>query len=164
MVSTIVKILCCAYFMWSNTTEKCGRADCFNSDEVVVVSAQDLASKIGQDDGPIWLSFFGQIYDVTSGRDFYGPDGGYNFFAGKDASPTFHSGEFNDEGLKVDIRTFSPQELQSLETWQKFYDDHETYKFVGLLEGIYYDAEGKPTPLLNEITEKIASVNKVEEL
>merc|ERR1712160_4898 len=105
------------------------------------------------------MGILGQIYDVTSGRDFYGPDGSYKFFSGKDASPTYISGIFNDEGLKDDIIKFNPEELASLESWRDFYADHDTYHYVGLLVGVYYDAEGKPTPLLNKINEKIASGN-----
>jgi len=129
-----------------------------------VISAEELASKTGKNDGQIWLSLLGQVYNVTSGRDFYGPDRSYNFFAGKDASPTFFTGVFNDEGLKADMRSFSPKDLQSLEVWIKFYAEHDSYNYVALLKGDYYDAKGNPTPLLNEITQKIASVDEGQEL
>mmetsp|Transcript_5143 Transcript_5143/g.5989 ORF Transcript_5143/g.5989 Transcript_5143/m.5989 type:complete len:229 (-) Transcript_5143:294-980(-) len=151
-------------FKWSNSAEECKHEDCLKANQARVISAEELASKTGKDDGPIWLSLLGQVYDVTSGRDFYGPDRSYNFFAGKDASPTFFTGEFNDEGLKADMRSFSPKELLSLEGWIKFYVEHDRYNYVALLKGDYYDAKGNPTSLLNEITQKIASVNERQEL
>ena len=43
------------------------------------------------------------MYDVTSGKQHYSKDGAYHFFAGKDASRAYVSGQFNDEGLIDDI-------------------------------------------------------------
>ncbi|WFD31692.1 Dihydrodipicolinate synthase [Malassezia sp. CBS 17886] len=37
-------------------------------------------------DGKILLAINGKVFDVTSGRTFYGPDGPYGNFAGRDAS------------------------------------------------------------------------------
>lgn len=31
----------------------------------------------------LYLAFLGTVYDVSSGKDHYGPGGGYHFFAGK---------------------------------------------------------------------------------
>ena len=33
--------------------------------------------------GDIYLAIMGRVFDVTRGRDFYGPGGGYSFFSGK---------------------------------------------------------------------------------
>lgn len=35
----------------------------------------------------IYLAILGRVYDVTSGRRFYGAGGAYNTFAGRDATP-----------------------------------------------------------------------------
>ncbi|KAI0942484.1 hypothetical protein AcW1_003104 [Taiwanofungus camphoratus] len=40
----------------------------------------------GQDGKRILLAISGVVYDVTAGRNFYGPDGMYANFAGRDAS------------------------------------------------------------------------------
>ncbi|CAG0915189.1 unnamed protein product [Notodromas monacha] len=37
-------------------------------------------------DGKIFLAILGRVYDVTDGKDHYGPGGGYAFFAGEVAS------------------------------------------------------------------------------
>ena len=85
------------------------------------------------------------MYDVTDGRDFYGEGTGYNFFTGKDASPSFVTGKFNDEGLKDSLDHMSLTELGGVVSWRDFYRSHDKYKFIGLLEGVYFDEDGKPT-------------------
>mmetsp|Transcript_19563 Transcript_19563/g.24666 ORF Transcript_19563/g.24666 Transcript_19563/m.24666 type:complete len:100 (-) Transcript_19563:138-437(-) len=44
-----------------------------------------------------------------------------------------------------------------MEQWRDFYEQHETYKFLGVLEGDYYDSEGKETPDLVKIRETIVT-------
>ena len=62
---------------------------------------------------PVYLALNGTIYDVTAGRHFYGPDGSYSFFAGRDATRAFITGCF-DEDLTPDLRgvelAFVPRE------------------------------------------------------
>ena len=54
-------------------------------------------------DKPIYLALNGSIYDVSAGRSFYGPGGGYHFFAGRDAARAFVTGCF-DTDLTPDMR------------------------------------------------------------
>lgn len=82
---------------------------------------------------PIMLAVLGRVYDVDVGQDYYGPDGGYNFFAGIDGSRAYVTGEFNDEGLIDDLEGFTPHQVGEVDGWVKFYD--ETYTFVGKLIG-----------------------------
>lgn len=49
------------------------------------LSAAELATYDGTDGKPILLSIRGTVYDVTKGRDFYGPGGAYPF-AGKEVA------------------------------------------------------------------------------
>ena len=82
---------------------------------------------------PIWLAILGRVYDVGKGVDYYGPEGGYNFFAGRDGSRAFVTGEFNEEGLTDDLEGFSPMQIGEIDGWVKFYDKEYTY--VGKLIG-----------------------------
>jgi len=88
---------------------------------------------------------------VTAGRNFYGNGAGYGYFSGKDASPCFISGDFNPEGLIKDLESFEDKELRGITDWRKFYEESDKYFFVGLLEGLYYDEDGRPTEKLKRI-------------
>ena len=102
-----------------------------------------LYSKLGtKGEGDIWLSVLGEVFDVTDGRSFYGEGSGYSFFAGKDASPCFATGKFNDEGLKDSLDDMKDSEIGGVVSWRDFYRDHEQYKFIGLLESEYFDKDG----------------------
>ena len=113
---------------------------------------------VGENDKPIYLSCLGEVYDVTSGHDFYGKGEGYSFFAGRDATISFFTGDFTEAALEKEesILDYSVKEIKSMVEWRKFYEDHETYKFVGVLDGDYYDSEGKATQYLKDIVAKIA--------
>jgi hypothetical protein len=112
--------------------------------------------KNGENGSDIWLSILGEVYDVTSGSQFYGPDqGGYRIFAGRDASVTFVTGKFTEEEAKKGLDSISINALGALEQWKDFYDKSDKYHFVGLLvDPRYYDEEGKPTPALLEYRER----------
>ncbi len=58
---------------------------------VTVVTAEALAASV-QDAPVLRLAILGQVFDVTKGRKHYGKDGGYAFFAGKDAARAFVTG------------------------------------------------------------------------
>jgi len=42
--------------------------------------------KFDPDRGKVYICLKGNVYDVTAGKDFYGPGGSYSMFAGRDAS------------------------------------------------------------------------------
>lgn len=66
----------------------------------VELEASELAKYSGKDESkPILLAIQGRLYDVTRGKSYYGPNGGYHIFAGRDASRSFVTGCFdvNDE-------------------------------------------------------------------
>lgn len=58
---------------------------------------------------PIYIAFNGAVYDVTSGRKFYGPNGTYHFLAGSDGTSLLKimGGDIIKKKYPV-IGTFSP--------------------------------------------------------
>ncbi|XP_058189046.1 membrane-associated progesterone-binding protein 4 [Rhododendron vialii] len=118
-------------------------------------TAQNLALYNGTDDGlPIHLAILGSVFDVTKGRSHYGAGGGYNHFAGRDASRAFVSGNFTGDGLTDSLHGLSSTQVKSVVDWRDFY--FRTYIFVGKLVGRYYDSEGNPTKYLKGAEAKAA--------
>jgi len=64
-------------------------------------AAKELAKYNGEGDHGLYLGLLGRVYDVEKGRKHYGPGGGYHFFAGRDASRAFVSGDFSETGLRT---------------------------------------------------------------
>ncbi|CAN6929235.1 unnamed protein product [Brassica oleracea var. botrytis] len=107
-------------------------------------SAEELALYNGTDETlPILLGILGSVYDVTKGKSHYGSGGGYNHFAGRDASRAFVSGNFTGDGLTDSLHGLSSSEVKSIVDWRGFYA--RTYTPVGKLVGRYYDSQGNPT-------------------
>ncbi|KAJ8547613.1 hypothetical protein K7X08_011199 [Anisodus acutangulus] len=68
------------------------------------------------------MAIKGQIYDVTQSRMFYGPEGPYALFAGKDASRALAKMSFEEKDLTGDISGLGAFELDALQDWE--------YKFM----------------------------------
>jgi len=101
------------------------------------------------------------VFDVTSGRRHYGGDSDYSVFAGRDASRSFITGEFEGEGVQSNVAGLAPPEMKGLLEWQSFY--HETYIFKGYLLGShYYDESGAPMPLLAEVQRGADEADRLE--
>ncbi|KAH9653830.1 Membrane-associated progesterone-binding protein 4 [Citrus sinensis] len=74
-------------------------------------TAEELALHNGTDESiPILLGILGSVFDVTKGKSHYGVGGGYNHFAGRDASRAFVSGNFTGDGLTDSLRGLSSTE------------------------------------------------------
>ena len=128
-----------------------------------MIRDEELAKYTGATEGSrIWISILGEVYDVTGGEEYYGQDNSYHVFAGRDATPCFVTGVFTEEGSKNDINKVPAKDLVAIEEWKTFYDDHETYFKVGVLEGAYYDSEGNPTPILRN-TWRRTEIGKMEQ-
>jgi len=109
-----------------------------------VLTKTELALYDGSDGSPgLYLAMMGVVYDVSKGKEYYGPGGGYSFFAGKDSTRAFVSGQFDEEGLVEDVSGLSSGDYLGLEEWGSFYE--KDYVRVGLLEGAFYNSAGEVT-------------------
>lgn len=108
----------------------------------------------------LYLAFLGTVYDVSSGKDHYGPGGGYHFFAGRDGTRGYLTGDFTEAGLTDDLSDLSVDLFSSLADWRTFYE--ESYPVVGKLAGKFYDSNGNPTDALEEVVSRIAAAKQNE--
>uniref|UniRef100_A0A0K0DBP2 Cytochrome b5 heme-binding domain-containing protein n=1 Tax=Angiostrongylus cantonensis TaxID=6313 RepID=A0A0K0DBP2_ANGCA len=119
-------------------------------DEMQVFKPEQLALFDGsRPSRPVYLAILGRVYNVDKGKKHYGKDGGYHFFAGRDATRAFVSGDFTEAGLVDNTDGLSHEDLLGIRDWVLFYE--KEYKLVGVLVGRYYDINGNPTNELREV-------------
>lgn len=120
-----------------------------------VFTVDQLRTKDGSSDSGLWIAILGRIYDVERGRKHYGPGGGYSFFAGRDATTAFITGDFEGEVTEDldDVLKLPPRDIHAVWNWMKFYE--KDYKFVGKLVGRYYDSDGEETEYLKTVRREV---------
>ncbi|GCB25101.1 damage response protein 1 [Aspergillus awamori] len=98
----------------------------------------------GENDAPVYLAVRGRVFDVTPGKNFYGPGGPYENFAGRDASRGLACQSFDEEMLTKDLKgplddlkDLDNEQLENLQSWEERFS--EKYLVVGKLV-----AEGDP--------------------
>ncbi|KNZ50866.1 hypothetical protein VP01_41g2 [Puccinia sorghi] len=81
----------------------------------------------GNDGGKILFAVNRVVYDVSSGRNFYGPDGPYGNFAGRDASRGLAKQSFDQDMLtavdsKIDtLEDLNDEERENLKGWEDLF-------------------------------------------
>ena len=121
------------------------------------MTREELAAHdgVGSADGQIWIAVIGEVFDVTAGWKFYGPEGGYRGFAGCDGSRAFHTGDFAAGGLVESLEGLDDAAYVALDDWLRFYREEAAYAFVGTLAGgLYFDADGEPTSARADFDER----------
>lgn len=104
----------------------------------------ELALYNGTDESkPIYLAIDGQVFDVTSKPETYGPIGAYRFFSGKDAARAFGTGCFSSD-LTHDLRELDQNTLDAIRGWQSYFRNHINYWQVGFVH--HPPLEGPPPP------------------
>ncbi|GAB4819871.1 hypothetical protein N2152v2_006917 [Parachlorella kessleri] len=75
------------------------------------------------------LAVRGKVYDVTEGRAFYGPGGGYHVFAGKEVARALGKMVISEAECTDKLEDLSEKELGTLKDWELKFEDK--YKVVG---------------------------------
>jgi membrane-associated progesterone receptor component len=95
----------------------------------------------GLNNMPVYLAVRGRVFDVTSGRNFYGPGGPYANFAGRDASRGLAFGSFDEDMLTKDLdgpldtlEDLNNEQLEALRGWEERF--LEKYLVVGKLVAV----------------------------
>jgi len=94
---------------------------------------EEIRGSDGSSNTPILIAIKGKVYDVSKGRQSYGPQGPYHVFAGHDASVALGKGSLDASDLDKDYTTLNPSEMSSLNEWIAMYE--AKYERVGWLEG-----------------------------
>ncbi|KAF0682464.1 Aste57867_25416 [Aphanomyces stellatus] len=86
----------------------------------------------GEGDKPIYIAIKSVVYDVSRKRDFYGPDGGYHLFAGREAARALAKMSFEPADLdNTDVSDLSFMEKEILKDWIEKFTDYNAYPIVG---------------------------------
>ncbi|KAK7208514.1 cytochrome b5, partial [Myxozyma melibiosi] len=86
-----------------------------------------LAPHNGTDQPRVLMGIRGRVYDVSAGRNFYGPGGPYSNFAGRDASRGLAKGSFEEDMLTdIDkpldkLEDLMPEEINALNDWESHF-------------------------------------------
>lgn len=87
---------------------------------------RQLAKFNGVDDDRVYLAVSGSVYDVSAGKTFYGPNGPYRNFGGRDASRGLAKGSFDEDVLSPldqidDLKDLEAEERESLRDWESHF-------------------------------------------
>ncbi len=93
----------------------------------------EVAQRSGEK-GVAWVIIKGVVYDVTN-NEVYRAKGGYNCFAGKDATEALAKMDFEVVGSRDWRRKLNFEHLLVLDEWAKWYASR--YKKVGYLKEDY---------------------------
>jgi len=105
----------------------------------IALTAEELAEFDGRplpnsdERAPLYLSIHNRIYDVTSGKAFYGPGRSYHALVGKDASRAFCTGCLEPECLISSLHGLTDAQRHEADAWIELYEHHDKYKLVGRL-------------------------------
>ncbi|OCT47121.1 Cytochrome P450 regulator dap1 [Cladophialophora carrionii] len=84
----------------------------------------------GTENAPVYLAVRGKVYDVSSGRNFYGPGGPYENFAGRDATRGLACQSFDEEMLTKDLdgpldpcEDLTSEQVENLNGWIERFDE-----------------------------------------
>lgn len=121
----------------SNSDDSNSKNDDDDDDKEVKESPRDytieqLREYDGSGDKPIYISLKGDVFDVSSARDFYGEGSGYHCFAGREASRAMAKLSFEEAELSnLDISNLSSFERNQLDEWYDKFKHYRKYPIVG---------------------------------
>ena len=92
-------------------------------------------TKDGEEDKPVYLSLNGIVFDVSDGRNFYGPGGPYELFAGHECGAALAKMSFDIQFLDDfdAVQDLKHGEKVELENWIEKFTFYRCYPVLGRL-------------------------------
>jgi len=105
----------------------------FTSKQLVYFNGRE-DEKMGGDK-PVYLSVNGTVFDVSDGRNFYGPDGPYESFAGRECGVALAKMSFDEEHLDdlAGCKNLNVGEKDDLDGWIEKFTYYRNYPVKGRL-------------------------------
>lgn len=114
------------------------------SKPVRLFTEEELKRYDGSEEGqPIFMAVKGVVFDVTTGREFYGKNAPYNTLVGKDSTRAVAKMSLDPADLTSDITGLTEEQLESLESvFEGTYK--KKYPIVGYTASRILTADGSP--------------------
>lgn len=114
------------------------------SKPVRLFTEEELKKYDGSEDGkPIYMAIKGVVFDVTTGKEFYGKGASYNALVGKDSTRAVAKMSLDPADLTHDTTGLTETQLQSLE--QVFTGTYKAkYPIVGYTSRRLLNEDGSP--------------------
>ncbi|KAI7804775.1 neudesin isoform X1 [Triplophysa rosa] len=114
------------------------------SKPVRLFTEEELKRYDGSEDGqPIYMAIKGVVFDVTTGKEFYGEGAPYNALVGKDSTRAVAKMSLDPADLTHDTMGLTEKQLQSLE--QIFTGTYKAkYPIVGYTSRRVLNEDGSP--------------------
>ncbi|XP_048047693.1 neudesin [Megalobrama amblycephala] len=111
---------------------------------VRLFTEEELQRYDGSEDGqPIYMAIKGVVFDVTTGKEFYGKGAPYNALVGKDSTRAVAKMSLDPADLTHDTTGLTENQLQSLE--QIFKGTYKAkYPIVGYTSRCVLNEDGSP--------------------
>lgn len=95
-------------------------------------TVEQLREFDGTGDKSIYIALKGDVFDVSTARQFYGEGSGYNCFAGRDATRAMAKLSFEEADLaNSNIEDLGPFERDVLNDWYSKFRDYKCYPIIG---------------------------------
>jgi membrane-associated progesterone receptor component len=132
----IVTILCLmfTYFLFKGETEIEPEKVEEEVEKVVLrdYTVEQLRDFDGKGTQPIYIALKGDVFDVSSAKEFYGEGSGYNCFAGREATRAMAKLSFEEEDLSnSSVEDLGPFERGNLDDWYSKFKDYKCYPIIG---------------------------------
>jgi membrane-associated progesterone receptor component len=106
------------------------------------------------EDKPVYLSVNGTVFDVSDGKNFYGPDGPYEKFSGRECGVALAKMSFDEECLDdlVGCKDLNFGEKDELEGWIEKFTYYRNYPIKGrLIDGKVLNSFASRTLTTNDL-------------